>query len=48
MNLEKALKILNKNKLKKYTSKEAQQALEFITVLAKISIKNVLNKRYNE
>ena len=48
MNTEKALKILNQNKLKKYTSKDAQQALEFITVLAKISIKNLLNKKYNE
>lgn len=44
MEIEKALEILNATKVKKYTAHEATKVLEFLTILARISINNLIKK----
>jgi len=42
MELERAKQILNKEKTKQYTHEEVKEILKFLSVLAKISINNLL------
>ena len=42
MELEKAKQILKEAKAKQYTDDEIQEMLKFLTVLAKVSIDNLL------
>ena len=47
MELEKAKQILKEAKAKQYTDNEIQEMLKFLTVLARISIDNILKNNKN-
>ena len=48
MEVEKAKQILNAANAKQYTEEEIKEMLKFLTVLAKVSINNLLKKNNNE
>lgn len=48
MEFEKAKQLLNCEKEEKYTDDEIKQILEFLNVLAKVSIDNLLKKINDE
>jgi len=48
MEFEKAKQILNCEKEENYTDDEIKQILEFLSVLAKVSIDNLLKRKNDE
>jgi hypothetical protein len=48
MEFEKAKQILNTEKNKKFTDDDVNEILKLLTVLAKVSINNLLKNRNNE
>lgn len=45
MELEKARQILKQVKAKQYTDDEIKEILKFLTILAKVSIDNIIKKQ---
>ncbi len=48
MELEKAKQILNVQNATQYTDEEILQMVEFLTILASVSINNLLNNKNDE